>query len=140
MISAVLLSFGLSLASPAVSLTAKRCHCAPAKSSRKDNTAVPKAMCGSAEAYGAARPREVRRTVYAGQSIRPAGHTDAPRLVKRNQLVDHEIHAEGPWKITHDRAAPWVRPVLDETVTVLNLQSRQVVEGTVQAGGWIWVK
>lgn len=81
--------------------------------------------------------REVRRTIYAGQSIQQKD-TQSPRLVKRNQLVTVK-YMSGPLEISLTGRAMG-EAGLDETVPVLNLQSRQVVEGTVQAGGWIWVK
>lgn len=81
--------------------------------------------------------REVRRTIYSGQSIQQKD-TQSPRLVKRNQLVTVK-YMSGPLEISLTGRAMG-EAGLDETVPVLNLQSRQVVEGTVQAGGWIWVK
>ena len=81
--------------------------------------------------------REVRRTVYAGQSIRPQD-TRPPRLVKRNQLVTLK-YVKGPLEISLTGRALGEASA-NEPVTVLNLESRQVVEGIVQAGGWIWVK
>ena len=80
--------------------------------------------------------REVSKTVYAGQTIR-AQDTRSPRLVKRNQLVTMK-YMRGPLEITLTGRALG-EAGLDETVPVMNLESRQVVEGIVQAGGWIWV-
>lgn len=81
--------------------------------------------------------REVSRTIYTGQPI-AAKDTRSPRLVKRNQLVTLK-YMEGPLEITLTGRALG-EAGLDESVPVLNLQSRQTVEGIVQAGGWIWVK
>lgn len=133
MISTVLLSLGLSLASPAA-LTANDVL-RSGEIITQDNT-HPEGDVWSAE-HTALLGREVRRTVYAGQSIRPQD-TQRARLVKRNQLVTMK-YMRGPLEITMTGRAMG-EAGLDETVTVLNLQSRQVVEGTVQAGGWIWVK
>ena len=80
--------------------------------------------------------REVRRTVYAGQPIQ-ASDTRAPRLVKRNQLVTVK-YVQGPLEISLTGRSLGEAGE-NESVSVLNLQSRQVVEGTVQAGGWVWV-
>ena len=79
----------------------------------------------------------MRRTVYAGQSIRPQD-TRSARLVKRNQLVTLK-YMKGPLEISLTGRALGEAGE-NESVTVLNLESRQVVEGTVQAGGWIWVQ
>ncbi len=80
--------------------------------------------------------REVSRTIYAGQPI-AAKDTRAPRLVKRNQLVTLK-YLKGPLEITLTGRALGEAGV-NESVPVLNLESRQTVEGIVQAGGWIWV-
>ncbi len=80
--------------------------------------------------------REVRRTVYAGQPINEQ-NTRAARLVKRNQLVTLK-YVRGPLEITLNGRAMG-EAAEGEIVSVMNLESRQVVEGTVQAGGWIWV-
>lgn len=80
--------------------------------------------------------REVRRTIYAGQPIK-AQDTRAARLVKRNQLVTLK-YMNGPLEISLMGRALG-EAAENESVSVLNLQSRQVVEGIVQAGGWIWV-
>ncbi|NQY39569.1 MAG: flagellar basal body P-ring formation protein FlgA [Henriciella sp.] len=80
--------------------------------------------------------REVSRTIYAGQPI-AAKDTRAPRLVKRNQLVTLK-YVKGPLEITLTGRALGEAGV-NESVPVLNLESRQTVEGIVQAGGWIWV-
>ncbi|MEO1304494.1 MAG: flagellar basal body P-ring formation chaperone FlgA [Pseudomonadota bacterium] len=81
--------------------------------------------------------REVRRTIYAGQPVREQD-TRAARLVKRNQLVTLK-YMKGPLEITLNGRALG-EAAENESVSVLNLESRQIVEGTVQAGGWIWVK
>ena len=80
--------------------------------------------------------REVRRTVYAGQPIKEQ-NTQAPRLVKRNQVVTLK-YVKGPLEISLNGRALG-EAAEGDSVSVMNLESRQVVEGIVQAGGWIWV-
>lgn len=78
--------------------------------------------------------REVKRTVYIGQPITP-DNTRAPRLVKRNQIVTVK-YISGALEIsTTGRAMSEAGQ--DEPVTVLNLQSRQMVHGIVQKDGWV---
>ena len=58
--------------------------------------------------------------------------------MKRNQLVTLK-YLKGPLEISLTGRALGEAGE-NEAVTVLNLESRQVVEGIVQAGGWIWVQ
>jgi len=133
MIDIICLSLGLSMASP-VSLTANDVM-------RKgevitiDNTSPPDDVWQQEHAN--LLGREVRKTVYAGQPIK-AGDTQSARLVKRNQLVAIK-YVRGPLEISLTGRALGEAGE-DESVSVLNLESRQVVEGIVQAGGWIWVQ
>jgi len=78
--------------------------------------------------------REVRRTVYAGKPV-TMENTRAPVLVKRNQIVSIR-YIRGPLEITATGRAMG-EASLNETVTVLNQQSKQMVQGTVQANGWV---
>ncbi|MEM5518851.1 flagellar basal body P-ring formation chaperone FlgA [Henriciella sp. AS95] len=78
--------------------------------------------------------REVRRTVYAGQEIR-LDNTQAPRLVTRNQLVTVKYIRGGLEITTTGRAMS--EGAQNDAVTVLNLQSRKMVNGVVQAEGWV---
>lgn len=78
--------------------------------------------------------REVRRTVYAGQPISEQ-NTRAPMLVKRNQIVSIK-YIRGPLEITTSGRAMG-EAGLGEPVTVMNQQSKQLVQGTVQADGWV---
>lgn len=78
--------------------------------------------------------REVRRTVYTGKPITFA-NTRAPVLVKRNQMVTVK-YIRGALEITASGRALNEAGV-DEPVSVLNLQSKQMVQGTVQEDGWI---
>lgn len=133
MISAIVLSLGLSLASPA---TLKANDLIRTGDIITSENVRPEGDVWHDE-HSALIGREVRRTVYAGQSIRPQD-TQAPRLVKRNQIVTLKYMRGGLEISLTGRAMG--EAGLDETVPVLNLQSRQIVEGTVQAGGWIWVK
>jgi flagellar basal body P-ring formation protein FlgA len=78
--------------------------------------------------------REVRRTIYAGQSI-TADNTRPPMLVKRNQVVTLK-YINGALEITTTGRALG-EAGLSETVSVLNPDSRQLVQGIVQEGGWV---
>ena len=133
MIDILCFSLGLSLATP-VSLTANDVM-RSGEIITVDNTSPPDDVWQQehADLLG----REVRRTVYAGQSIRPQD-TRSARLVKRNQLVTLK-YMKGPLEISLTGRALGAAGE-NESVTVLNLESRQVVEGTALAGGWIWVQ
>ncbi|MGB3625016.1 MAG: flagellar basal body P-ring formation chaperone FlgA [Henriciella sp.] len=78
--------------------------------------------------------REVRRTVYVGQTI-SMKDTQAPRLVTRNQLVTVKYIRGGLEITTTGRAMG--EGAENDSVTVLNLKSRKMVNGTVQAEGWV---
>lgn len=78
--------------------------------------------------------REVRRTIYTGQSI-TADNTRPPMLVKRNQIVTLK-YINGALEITTTGRALG-EAGLSETVSVLNPDSRQMVQGIVQEGGWV---
>lgn len=84
--------------------------------------------------YEALAGREVRRTVYAGQPI-TMENTRPMRLVTRNQVVTIK-YINGPLEISTTGRAMG-EASLNETVSVLNLQSRQLVQGVVQADGWV---
>ncbi|MCA8901818.1 MAG: flagellar basal body P-ring formation protein FlgA [Hyphomonas sp.] len=89
------------------------------------------------DSIGMAEPligREVRRTVYVGQSVTEQ-NTRAPMLVKRNQIVSLKF-IRGPLEITTTGRAMG-EAGLGEPVTVMNQQSKQLVQGTVQADGWV---
>ncbi|MEL6859953.1 MAG: flagellar basal body P-ring formation chaperone FlgA [Pseudomonadota bacterium] len=133
MIQLLCLSLGLTLSTPAV-LTANDVL-RSGEIITADNTSAPDDVWQDehAELLG----REVRRTIYAGQPIK-AQDTRAARVVKRNQLVTLK-YMKGPLEISLMGRALG-EAAEDESVSVLNLQSRQVVEGIVQAGGWIWVQ
>jgi len=81
--------------------------------------------------------REVRRTVYAGQPI-TFENTRSARLVTRNQVVTIKF-ISGPLEISTSGRAMG-DAALNDTVSVLNLQSRQMVQGVVKADGWVLVQ
>lgn len=89
------------------------------------------------DAYDPYIGREVRRTVYAGQPI-TLDNTRPQRLVTRNQIVTVKFIQGGLEISTTGRAMG--EAARNETVTVLNLQSRQLVQGVVQADGWVLAK
>jgi len=78
--------------------------------------------------------REVRRTIYVGQTI-TADNTRPPMLVKRNQIVTIK-YVSGPLEITTIGRAMGEAGA-NEAVTVLNQDSRQLVQGIVQEEGWV---
>ena len=78
--------------------------------------------------------REVVRTVYAGQEV-TFENTRPPRLVTRNQTVIVK-YINGSLEITTTGRAMG-EAGLNEPVTVLNPQSRQLVHGVVQENGWV---
>ena len=89
------------------------------------------------EVYDLYAGREVRRTVYAGQPI-TFENTRSARLVTRNQVVMIKF-ISGPLEISTSGRAMG-DAALNETVSVLNLQSRQMVQGVVKADGWVLVQ
>ena len=89
------------------------------------------------ELYDLYAGREVRRTVYAGQPI-TFENTRSARLVTRNQVVMIKF-ISGPLEISTSGRAMG-DAALNETVSVLNLQSRQMVQGVVKADGWVLVQ
>lgn len=80
--------------------------------------------------------REVRRTVYVGQDL-SMENTQPRRLVERNQIVTVK-YVKGGLEITTSGRAMG-EAAAHEAVTVLNLQSRQLVSGVVQEEGWVAV-
>ena len=78
--------------------------------------------------------REVLRTVYAGKPI-TYDNTRAPVLVRRNQVVSVK-YIKGGLEITASGRALGEAGI-NEPVTVLNQQSKQMVQGIVQAEGWV---
>ncbi|MFN7054801.1 flagellar basal body P-ring formation chaperone FlgA [Hyphomonas sp.] len=78
--------------------------------------------------------REARRTIYSGQRI-TADNTRPARLVARNQIVTIR-YVLGDLEISTTGRAMG-EAALHEPVTVMNLQSRQLVQGIVQESGWV---
>lgn len=78
--------------------------------------------------------REARRTIYAGQAI-TMDNTRPARLVSRNQIVTVKYIKGGLEITTTGRAMG--EAALNEPVSVLNLQSKQMVQGIVQESGWV---
>jgi flagella basal body P-ring formation protein FlgA len=84
--------------------------------------------------YGLFEGREVKRTVYAGQPI-TLDNTRTARLVTRNQIVTIKF-IDGPLEISTTGRAMG-EGAANDSISVLNLQSRQMVQGIVQADGWV---
>lgn len=78
--------------------------------------------------------REARRTLYPGQAV-TLENTRPARLVSRNQIVTLKYISGGLEISTTGRAMN--EAALNEPVSVLNLQSRQMVQGIVQETGWV---
>ncbi|ABI75840.1 flagellar basal body P-ring formation protein FlgA [Hyphomonas neptunium ATCC 15444] len=78
--------------------------------------------------------REAKRTIYAGQPV-TMDNTRPARLVTRNQIVTVKYIHGGLEISTTGRAMG--EASLNEPVTVLNLESRQMVQGIVQESGWV---
>ena len=78
--------------------------------------------------------REVLRTVYTGKPI-TFENTRAPVVVRRNQVVSVK-YIKGGLEITASGRALGDAGVNDP-VTVLNQQSKQMVQGIVQESGWV---
>lgn len=81
--------------------------------------------------------REVRRTVYKGQEIKPE-NTRSRRLVRRNQMVSVKYLAGNLEILITARALG--EASAGDTVEVMNTQSRKVITGTVTDQGWILAK
>jgi len=81
--------------------------------------------------------REARRTIYAGQPV-TLDNTRPARLVARNQIVTLRYQLGGLDITTTGRSMG--EASLDETVSVLNLQSRKIIQGIVQENGWVLVQ
>ena len=62
-------------------------------------------------------------------------NTQSPRLVTRNQVVTVKFIQGGLEISTTARAME--EGGLNDTVSVLNINSRKMVTGVVQSGGWV---
>jgi len=78
--------------------------------------------------------REARRTVYAGREV-SLENTQSPRLVTRNQVVTVKYIRGGLEISTTARAME--EGGLNDTVSLINTNSRKMVSGVVQSGGWV---
>lgn len=91
---------------------------------------------GAVTALAAVIGREARVTLYPGRPIL-TNQVGAPALVERNQLVRMHFASGALSIVTEGRALD--RAGVGELVRVMNLASRQVVTGSVQADGTIEV-
>jgi len=78
-----------------------------------------------------------RRTIYPGQTIKPA-NVEPPSIVKRNQIVTIKYRYNGLEITTSARAMSDASA--SANVNVLNIQSKQIVSGVVQNEGWVLVQ
>lgn len=78
--------------------------------------------------------REVRRTIYAGQPVMES-NTRSPRLVTRNQIVTVKYLKENLEITVTGRAM--AEGGEGQNVSVMNLKSRQLIQGIVMKDGWI---
>ncbi len=81
--------------------------------------------------------REARRTIYAGQTV-TLDNTRPVRLVERNQIVSVSFR-HGGLEITMPARAMGAA-AQGEWVKVMNTQTREMLSGIVQDGGWVLVK
>lgn len=81
--------------------------------------------------------REVRRTVYKGATIN-AANTRAPTLVSRNQTVTVKYKVRGLEITLNGRSMG--AGAAGDLVSVMNLETRQLVSGEVMPGGWVMAK
>jgi len=81
--------------------------------------------------------REVVRTVYKGGAIKPS-NTRTPRLVTRNQIVTVKYQIPGLEITLSGRAMG--DGAVGEQVSIMNLESRQMMNGYIMPEGWVLVK
>ena len=93
---------------------------------------VEGALSDPAQAIG----QEARVAIYAGRPIR-AADLAPPALVERNQVVTLAFQSGGLAIRTEGRALG--RAARGESVRVMNLASRTVVSGRVDAAGFVTV-
>ncbi|MFA5539025.1 MAG: flagellar basal body P-ring formation chaperone FlgA [Gemmobacter sp.] len=93
---------------------------------------VPGALSDPAQALG----QEARVTLYAGRPIRP-GDLGPPAMVERNQIVALSYRADGLFIDTEGRAL--ARGGAGEVIRVMNLASRNTVNGRIMPDGRIMV-
>ncbi|MEM6410079.1 MAG: flagellar basal body P-ring formation chaperone FlgA [Pseudomonadota bacterium] len=78
--------------------------------------------------------REVRRTIYVGQVVDPA-NTKTPRVVSRNQTVTVRYIRNGLEISLSGRAMG--NAGVGESITVMNIESRAMINGLVTDQGWV---
>ncbi|QPM91287.1 flagellar basal body P-ring formation chaperone FlgA [Pseudooceanicola algae] len=79
---------------------------------------------------------ETRQSLYAGRPIRP-GDLGPPALIDRNQIISLVYDKGGLMIVAEARALG--RGGDGETLRVMNLSSRQVVNGVIQPDGTVKV-
>ena len=104
--------------------------------SAADLTLVEDSVPGAIAEIDAAVGLEARVTLYPGRPIL-SGQIGPPAMVERNQIVRMHFN-EGPLVITTEGRV-LDRAGVGEMVRVMNLQSRQIVSGTVGEDGSIEV-
>ncbi len=102
-----------------------------------DLTIVSKQTSGALSTLKAAIGRETRVVLYAGRPIKPA-QLGAPALVNRNDVVTLVFRTGGLAIVTEGRALG--RGGLDDSIQVMNLASRSIVEGQITATATVSVR
>ena len=102
-----------------------------------DLTIVSKQTSGALSTLKEAIGRETRVVLYAGRPIKPA-QLGAPALVNRNDVVTLVFRTGGLAIVTEGRALG--RGGLDDSIQVMNLASRSIVEGQITAAATVSVR
>ena len=102
-----------------------------------DLTIVSKQTSGALSTLKEAIGRETRVVLYAGRPIKPA-QLGAPALVNRNDVVTLVFRTGGLAIVTEGRALG--RGGLDDSIQVMNLASRSIVEGQITATATVSVR
>ncbi|MCH2096628.1 MAG: flagellar basal body P-ring formation protein FlgA [Rhodobacteraceae bacterium] len=102
-----------------------------------DLTIVSKQTSGALSALKEAVGQETRVVLYAGRPIKP-GQLGAPALVNRNDVVTLVFRTGGLAIVTEGRALG--RGGLDDSIQVMNLASRSIVEGQITAAATVSVR
>ena len=102
-----------------------------------DLTIVSKQTPGALSALEEAVGQETRVVLYAGRPIK-AGQLGPPALVNRNDVVTLVFRTGGLAIVTEGRALG--RGGLDDSIQVMNLASRSIVEGQITAAATVSVR
>jgi flagella basal body P-ring formation protein FlgA len=102
-----------------------------------DLTIVSKQTSGALSTLKEAIGRETRVVLYAGRPIKPS-QLGAPALVNRNDVVTLVFRTGGLAIVTEGRALG--RGGLDDSIQVMNLASRSIVEGQITATATVSVQ